>query len=95
VFSKALLPPVLPRPNPLVFKSNMFGSGRGGPEALRMVEGVKNLKEDRRRARQAVAQVICSFLCLAFFFFFVKPELVSCFVRDCSSSRRNSLASTF
>eukprot|EP00903_Cladosiphon_okamuranus_P022319 g20525.t1 len=35
---------------------SMFGSGRGGPEALRMVEGVKNLKEDRRRARQAVAQ---------------------------------------
>ncbi|CAN0042863.1 unnamed protein product [Scytosiphon promiscuus] len=35
----------------------LFGSGtRGGPEALRMVEGVNKLKEERSRARQAVAQ---------------------------------------
>ncbi|CAN0261688.1 unnamed protein product, partial [Ectocarpus sp. 4 AP-2014] len=34
----------------------LFGTGRGGAEALRMVEGVNKLKEERRRARQAVAK---------------------------------------
>ncbi|CAM9702894.1 unnamed protein product, partial [Ectocarpus sp. 8 AP-2014] len=34
----------------------LFGNGRGGAEALRMVEGVNKLKEERRRARQAVAK---------------------------------------
>ncbi len=56
-----------------------------------MVEGVKNLKEDRRRARQAVAQVSFSFVLPFGCFCFLAEPNIRLVMRDCLVRQSSSV----